>query len=74
MAAERRAIIWTLNFEVEMWLSPPYEVRQDIIKTIKLRMGDMNQLTLNEIDSTGALQPFGTSDLFSDDTITSTGS
>lgn len=70
MGAEKRAIIWSLNFEVEIWLSPPYEIRQNIIKTIKLRMGDMDQMTLDEIDSDGELQPFSDTAIFYEDTIT----
>jgi len=71
-AAERRVIVWSLNFEVAIWLSPPYEVRQDIIKSIKLRMGDMDQMTLDEIDQSGELVPFSDAGIFYEETITST--
>jgi hypothetical protein len=60
MGADRRMIIWTLQFEMPIWMSPPIEVRNDLIQSIQIRIGDLDTLTLDEIDQNGELVPFGT--------------
>lgn len=70
MAVDKRMIIWTLNFEVEIWLSLPYEFRNNLIKKIKLRMGNMNDMRLDEINEDGELTPFTEENIFFEDTIT----
>lgn len=56
---DRRMIIWTLQFELPIWMSPPIEIRNDLIKSISIRIGNLDTLTLNEVDSDGNLVPFG---------------
>lgn len=60
MGAERRAIIWTLQFELPIWMSPPMEIRNDLIQNITIRLGDLDSMTLDEIDADGNLVPFST--------------
>jgi hypothetical protein len=68
---ERRNIIWTLEFTLPIWLSPPYEVRQNIIESIRIRLGDMNNLVLDEVGPDGELMPFATdASIYYVDTIT----
>ena len=55
---DRRSIIWTLNFSLPIWLSPPAEVRDEIIRAISLRIGDLSDFRLDEIDENGNLAPF----------------
>lgn len=55
---ERRAIVQTLSFKMPVWLSPPAEVRDEIIKEIHIRLGDMAGFTLDTIDENGDLAPF----------------
>lgn len=55
---DRRMLIWTLNFSLPIWLSPPVEIRNEIIQAITLRIGDMSDFSLDEIDESGALVPF----------------
>jgi hypothetical protein len=56
---DQRMIVWTMTFEMPVWLSPPVDVRQDLIQHISVRIGDIAALTLNEIDQNGDLVPFG---------------
>lgn len=58
MGIDRRSIIWTLNFTLPIWLSPPMEIRDEIITSIKVRMGDMSDFVLDELDENGELAPF----------------
>jgi len=60
MGTDRRMIVWTLQFEMPIWISPPIEVRNDLIHSIQVRIGDLDTLTLDEIDVNGELVPFGT--------------
>jgi hypothetical protein len=55
---ERRMIVWTLTFEMPIWLSPPMEIRNDIIASIRLRFGDLANLQIDQIDDDGDLVPF----------------
>ncbi len=41
--AERRLITTTLNFQVLCYLSPPFNVRDNYIKKIKLRISELNR-------------------------------
>jgi hypothetical protein len=66
---EVRMLQWTLNFELPVWLSPPVEVRKEIISRISLRIGDIDDMTLNEIDQDGNLVPFGETGEYSSTTI-----
>lgn len=55
---ERRSLIWSLQFNLPIWLSPPAEVRNEIVQAIAFRLGDTNAFTLDEVDSNGNLAPF----------------
>lgn len=68
---DKRNIIWTLQFTMPVWLSPPFEIRQNIIESIKIRMGDLSQLVLDEVGPDGELIPFATDEaIYYEDTIT----
>ena len=68
--ADQRMIIWTLNFEMPIWISPPVEIRNKLIAQIKLRIGDMNGLNLNELDESGELIPFDDDSTYTEFDIT----
>lgn len=70
LGTERRIINWTLTFRMPAWLSPPAEMRSALIQSIAVRFGDLEGLTLNQIDENGNLQPFDDPSLFTDMTIT----
>ena len=56
---ERRMIITTLSFEVPVWISAPAALRQDIIKEIYMRVGEVSDLQtdnyniLSQLDANG---------------------
>lgn len=58
LGVDRRMLIWTLQFNMPVWLSPPIEIRNEIIATINLRYGDLADFVLDEIDENGNLAPF----------------
>jgi hypothetical protein len=58
LGVDRRILIWTLQFNLPIWLSPPIEIRNEIIESINLRYGNLDDFTLDEIDENGNLAPF----------------
>jgi len=55
---ERRVLVWNLTFDFPIWISPPYEIRNNIIESISLSISDITDFTLEEIDEDGNLAPF----------------
>lgn len=58
IAAEKRMIVWTLNFRMESWITPPMDLKENLVKKIVMRFGDLDGFVLDEYDGTGDLQPF----------------
>lgn len=58
IGTDRRIIVWSFNFIVQLYLSAPMDIRDDIIRSINIRLGNMNGMQLNEVDGYGELQPF----------------
>ena len=58
---ERRMIQWTLSFVVPIWISPPMDVKSEVVRNIKLRIWEGTARTINEFDVNGSPLPFGES-------------
>jgi len=56
--ADKRMIVWTLTFELPVWMSPPLDVRNELINNISIRIGNIDSLSLDEVDQNGDLIPF----------------
>jgi len=55
---ERRVLVWNLNFDFPIWISPPYEVRTEIVQSITLALSDLDNFVFEEIDENGNLTVF----------------
>lgn len=55
---DRRIIMWSLNFEMPIYISAPLDVRDEIVRKIIIRVGDMNGFNIDEFDENGELIPF----------------
>ena len=55
---DRRVLTWTLSFEVPIHLSAPMDLRDEIVRKIVIRLGDLEGLQIGEIDEFGNPQPF----------------
>lgn len=55
---DRRIIVWTLTFEIPIYLSIPMGVKDDLVRKVIIQIGDMSSMVVNEVDENGALQPF----------------
>jgi hypothetical protein len=59
-ASDRRIIVWTLTFDVPIFLSIPMGVKDDLVRKIIIQIGDLGSMTINEVDEDGQITPFGT--------------
>lgn len=52
---DRRMIIWSLNFVLPIYLSAPMDVKDNVVKSIKVRIGDMQNKggAVMEVDQEG---------------------
>jgi hypothetical protein len=60
---ERRYITWTLTFELPIYISAPMNLLDDLVKNVKIRIGDMGGFSMQEYDENGDLVPFKTGSL-----------
>jgi hypothetical protein len=58
IGTEKRMIVWTLNFRMESWISPPMDIRENLVQKIVMRFGDLEGFSLDEYDASGELMPF----------------
>ena len=55
---DSRALVWTLSFKFETWVSLPMEIRRDIVKKINVTLGNPDGYGIDEYDENGELRPF----------------
>jgi len=55
---DRRVIMWTLTFDMPIYLSIPLDVRDEIVRKIFIRIGDLAGFVPDEYDADGNLSPF----------------
>ncbi len=55
---ERRIIVWNLNFTMGVWITPPMDVKKEIVQKIIIRYTESDGFVLNEYDESGELIPF----------------
>ncbi len=67
-STEKRMIIWTLNFKVLAYISPPVEIRNNLIQKIIQRFGDLDSFVLYEYGEDG--EPSVFSDVVGDSLYT----
>lgn len=58
-SAAQRVIMWTLTFEMPIFLSLPMGVKDDLVRRVIVQLGSLDTMTVNEVDSNGELTPFG---------------
>ena len=67
---ERRMIMWTLSFSTNIYISAPVDVKDEIVRKITLRIGDLSSLQINEFDELGNLVPFANGPEYGTITVT----
>lgn len=56
---DRRIIVWTMTFDVPIYLSIPMGVKDDLVRKIIIQLGDLGTMQIGEVDENGELTPFG---------------
>jgi hypothetical protein len=57
---DRRVLVWSLTFEMPIYISSPLDIRDEVVRKIFIRIGDMDGFVINEFDEDGNQQPFRT--------------
>ena len=66
---DRRMIVWTPTFTMMTWLTPPMEIKQDLLTQINIRLGDLSSFKLYELDDEGNPLPFDDEDVYTEFTV-----
>jgi hypothetical protein len=56
---ERRLVVWTLTFQMPVYIGVPIGVRDDLVRKVIIQIGDLSSMNTNEVDENGNLTPFG---------------
>lgn len=56
--SDRRILVWTLNFDIPIYISAPVDIKNEIVRKIIIQIGDLEGFTINEYDENGDLIPF----------------
>lgn len=57
---DRRTLVWSFNFIMPIWISPPMAIRDELVRKIRITLGDLDGFSLLEVDENGQPQPFET--------------
>lgn len=57
---DRRILVWSLTFDVPIFLSVPMGVKDDLVRKVIVQIGSLDTMIVNEVDENGELTPFGT--------------
>lgn len=55
---DRRIINWTLSFRMPIYLSFPVDIRDEMVRTIFIQLGDLEGFSVDEVGADGELLPF----------------
>ncbi len=56
---DRRIIVWTLTFLMPIYIGIPLGIKDDLVRKVIIKIGDLDKMSLVEVDEHGNLQPFG---------------
>lgn len=57
-STDRRIILWTLTFDIPIFLSIPMGVKDDLVRRVIIQIGNMGSMVVGEVDNDGNLVPF----------------
>lgn len=57
-STDKRIVLWTLSFEMPIYLSIPMGVKDDLVRKIIIQIGDIGSMVINEVDENGHIVPF----------------
>ncbi len=70
MGGDKRILQWTLNFSMPIWLNPPVDIRNNIVRDINITLGDLDNMSLDSFDDEGNLVPFAPEHVYANINVT----
>ncbi len=67
---DRRSLIWSFNFDMPIYISAPMDIKEEIVRQIIIRLGNLQGFSVNEYDEDGNLVPFTAEALYGTITVT----
>ena len=64
ISTDRRIINWSLNFMMPIYLSAPLDLKNNVVDSIIMQIGNLDKMTFMEFDDEGNVQPFEPSDVY----------
>jgi len=55
---DRRMLISSLTFDLPIYISAPMNIKEELVRSIIIRLGDLSGFSVNEYDDDGNLVPF----------------
>jgi hypothetical protein len=55
---DRRMITWSLSFDMPIYISAPVDIKDDVVRKIVIKLGDLDKFQVNEFDENGNMVPF----------------
>lgn len=55
---DRRILVYTLSFDMPIYLSTPMDIRDEVVRKIFIQIGDLDGFNVEEFDENGQLRPF----------------
>lgn len=69
IGADKRILMWTLSFQLPIYLSIPMDVKTNLINSISITLADAKSFIVNEFDENGNLVPFDPSKILTSFTV-----
>lgn len=67
LGQDKRILVWSLNFMMPIYLTPPMDLKKNYIEQINIRLGSLDNFGAFEVGADGELSPF--TDVYSITTI-----
>ena len=55
---DRRVLVWSVNFEIPIYISAPIDIRDEMVRKIFIELGDLSGFNIGELNEDGELVPF----------------
>jgi hypothetical protein len=68
--ADKRILMWSFSFDMPIYISAPADIREEFVKTIIIRLGDLSGFSVSEYDENGNLVPFAPGTTYAEITVT----
>jgi len=61
---DRRMLVWSLTFDIPIYISAPMDIKEQIVKKIIIQLGNLSGFNIGEYDENGNLTAFSADSLY----------